>query len=198
MAEPPPIHKFRTLLDNIPRDDHLQSNYDPHVPVLTIAEPNFNQRETEATMIEGKPEEPQEAEQAELIVPKYPRRPLKIFRAISRSKTEQRPLTEDEIRNIALNCQSPKASRADVAQKIEILIAEIHRLKAQNFGLREQIKNQAPEQAQNQAPEQAQEQTPEQAQEQAPEQTQEQAPEQALEQAQNQAPETEEPPPSSD
>ena len=141
MAEPPPIRKFRTLLDEVPRDDHLQSSYDPHVPVLTIAEPNFNQSEAAAAKMEGKPEDTPEAE---LIVPKYPRRPLKIFRAIPKSKAEPRPLTEEEIRDIALNCKSPKASQAEVAKKIEILIAEIHRLKAQNFGLRKQIKNQAP------------------------------------------------------
>jgi len=144
MAEPPPIHKFRTLLDNLPKDDHLQSNHDPHVPVLTIAEPSFNQRETEDSVMGGTPKTP-EPEPTELIVPKYPRRPLKIFRAIPRPTTEARPLTEDEIRDIALNCKSPQASRAGVAQKIEILIAEIHRLKAQNLGLRQQIKNQAPE-----------------------------------------------------
>jgi len=143
MAEPPPIRKFRTLLDNLPKNDHLQSNFDPHVPVLTIAEPNFNQRETEDTIMEGTPEKA--PEKTELIVPKYPRRPLKIFRAIPRSQTEPRSLTEDEIRDIALNCKSPKASRAEVGQKIEILIAEIHRLKTQNLGLRQQIKNQAPE-----------------------------------------------------
>jgi len=145
MAEPPPIHKFRTLLDNIPKADHLQSNHDSHVPILTIAEPSFNQRDTEASVMGGKPAKTPEPEPTELIVPKYPRRTLKIFRAIPRPATGPRPLTEDEIRDIALNCKSPQASRAGVAQKIEVLIAEIHRLKAQNLGLRQQIKNQAPE-----------------------------------------------------